>query len=213
MRQADSLQTSPTLLRSLATPGNEAAWTTFVDRYSPLILRHCRAGGLRQADAEEVRSRVLFKLIKALASIRYDPTRTFRGYLRTVVHTVLIGYWNEQNLPGAKGSGCPEISSRLDSVAMPTSLDELGETLEDDVTSRLRMIEAVVERVRCAVKPDTWQAYWLTAIEGQTAADAGTALGKSVGAIYMAKHRVAAMLGAEGRVLVEHALPNREELP
>ena len=213
MRTADSLQTSPTLIRSLAAPGNEEAWTVFVGRYSPLILQHCRASGLRDFDAEEVRSRVLLKLVRALAGLRYDPARTFRGYLRTVVNSALIGYWRERNRPGSTGSGCPDVSRKIDSVEMPDSLDELGVALEEDVTARLRLIEQAVERVRSTVKTDTWRAYWLTAIEDRTAPEAALELDKSVGAIYMAKHRVAALLIAEGKALAGRETANHGERP
>src|SRR4051794_3786436 len=72
MSTPDAPSTSSGLLRLLAA-ADEAAWMTFVERYSPLIDDTCRAARLRQADIDEVRSRVLYGLVRALQNFQYDP--------------------------------------------------------------------------------------------------------------------------------------------
>ena len=39
-------------------------------------------------------------------------------------------------------------------------------------------------------QPDTWQAFWLTAVEGRSCEDAAAELNKGVGTIYAARSRV-----------------------
>src|SRR5207244_2596361 len=57
-----------------------------------------------------------------------------------------------------------------------------------------RLLARAVEQVRGDFHDNTWQAFWQTAMEGRKAAEAATALGMSVAAVYMAKSRVTARL-------------------
>lgn len=189
MSATSSPPTSPTLLRLLAVAGSEAAWEAFVAAYSPVILAHARRAGLSDADAEEVRSRVLVKLVAALRTLRYDPARSFRGYLRAAVRTAVADWWAEHD-------GLTELP---DPDRLPAPMGELGDLLDDRLSARLAMAGRVLERVQRLVRPDNWRAYWRTAIDGVPAAEVADELGKTVGAVYQAKHRVAGLLRQEGQ--------------
>ena len=52
-------------------------------------------------------------------------------------------------------------------------------------------------------QPSTWQAFWGTAVDGQSAKDVGQKLGLSPGAVYVAKSRVLARLREKVRELDE----------
>jgi RNA polymerase sigma-70 factor (ECF subfamily) len=60
-----------------------------------------------------------------------------------------------------------------------------------------------MERVRGEFQEATWRAFWLTAVEGKNARDAGVATGLSPGAVYVAKSRVLARLKEEIQQLQE----------
>ena len=49
-------------------------------------------------------------------------------------------------------------------------------------------------QVRAVVPPETWQVSWLTAVEGCGGEEAARELGLSLGAVYLAKCRVMALL-------------------
>jgi len=81
-------QTSPTLLGRLReAPNDEPAWSAFVERYGTRIYGWCRQWGLGEADADDVARNVLVLLARKLRTFVYDPSRTFRGWLRTVIRT------------------------------------------------------------------------------------------------------------------------------
>lgn len=221
-RSWDDIRTSSALLRALAGLENDAAWTTFLDRYAPLIRAQCRKAGLQACDAEEACSRVLFKLVRTMPKFSYDPAKGFRGYLRTVVRSVLARYYRELARPGAVGAGRVHGNNSGDDededgedladwVGFPAPLEELGEALEEDLTARLRLAERVIERVRSQVEPETWRVYRLTALEDREAKEAALELGKTVGAVYMAKHRVAKLLIEQGRIEMSRHAAKREE--
>ncbi|HEV3443267.1 MAG TPA: hypothetical protein VG099_01435, partial [Gemmataceae bacterium] len=50
------------------------------------------------------------------------------------------------------------------------------------------------KQIRGGCEDSTWQAFWLTAVEGKEPKEAAGALGITVGAVYIAKSRVLARL-------------------
>jgi hypothetical protein len=83
-------------------------------------------------------------------------------------------------------------------LAARENLDELVEALGGALEADLALAHQAAERVRGRVRPHTWQAYWLTAIEGWPAAEAAAKLRMTVAAVYVATNRVGTMLRAEG---------------
>src|SRR6476619_7370107 len=79
--------TRVTLLTQLRQdPSDQASWDEFVERYGRHIYRWCRQWKLQDADAEDVTQDVLVKLTQKLRTFAYDPSRSFRGWLKTVAH-------------------------------------------------------------------------------------------------------------------------------
>src|SRR5262245_16444014 len=190
--------TSPTLLRALRGPDNdEAAWRTFLARYQPLIETWCRRAGLSAADADEVGSRVLAKLVQALRAFRYDPAHRFRSWLRTVVLNEVRTYRRDRGRrPGEQGSGDTAVHDRLEQAEGRGDFDALVRELEEGLA---RDQAAVIGRVQARVDGRTWRVFWQTAVEARPAAEVAREQGLSVAAAYMGKSRVLAMLREEGR--------------
>src|SRR5215470_11776142 len=79
--------TRVTLLTQLRQdPFDQAGWEAFVERYGRHIYRWCRQWKLQDADAEDVTQDILVKLTQKLRTFAYDPSRSFRGWLKTVAH-------------------------------------------------------------------------------------------------------------------------------
>src|SRR5580693_8053163 len=76
-----------TLLTQLRQdPSDQAGWDEFVERYGRHIYRWCRQWRLQDADAEDVTQDILLKLSQTLRAFAYDPSLSFRGWLKTVAH-------------------------------------------------------------------------------------------------------------------------------
>src|SRR5262249_15505215 len=67
-------------------PVDQAAWDSFVERYGPPIYRGCRQWKLQDADAEDVTQEILANLAQKLRDFHYDPSRSFRSWLKTIAH-------------------------------------------------------------------------------------------------------------------------------
>ena len=74
------------LARVALLPPEPDAWNEFVDRYGPRIVKWSRAWGLQAADIDDVTQSVLATLLVRLRQFVYDPSRSFRAFLRKVTN-------------------------------------------------------------------------------------------------------------------------------
>ena len=102
---------------------------------------------------------------------------------------------------GDRGSGHPHVHRLLAELQTPDAIDDLVEQLDDTLARDLCVAEEVTRRVQARVEPNTWQAFWLTAVGKESGRDVADRLGMTVAAVHMAKRRVGQMLRAEAERL------------
>jgi RNA polymerase sigma-70 factor (ECF subfamily) len=182
-----SPHTRPSLLVRIRDAGDRLAWRQFVDLYAPLVYRFARQRGLQDADAADLTQEVLQAVAGASGRLEYDPARgSFRGWLFTVARNRLHNFRLRQRRH-AQRFPQPE-EGQLDATAAPEE-----EALWDREYEQ-RLFDWAAEQVRGHFQDSTWQAFWRTAVDGETAKDVADALGLSVGAVYVARSRVLARL-------------------
>jgi len=180
--------TRPSLLLQIREPANHAAWEAFVRIYAPLIHGYCRRHELQDADAADVAQEVMRSVMTAIRRFEYDPGRgSFRGWLLTVTRNkvnTFLGARARRPQPASE-------STLLARIEAPN-----GATEEDrwDADYRQRLFEWACDKARQEIKPATWQAFSLTALDNQSAEEASAATGLSAGAVYVARSRVTARL-------------------
>jgi RNA polymerase sigma-70 factor (ECF subfamily) len=193
----DSPATHPSLLVRLRDTGDRQAWGEFVDAYAPLVYGFARKHGLQDADAADLTQDILQAVSAAIGRLDYDPERgSFRGWLFTVVRRRLINALQRQRRGGQGGGG---TSAQLLLEAVPAREDDHRALWEQEYEAGLFAWAA--DRVRGTVQDATWQAFWLTAIEGKPGKEAAAQLGVTAAAVYLAKRRVTERLKAEIRRL------------
>jgi RNA polymerase sigma-70 factor (ECF subfamily) len=206
MSAASESRTSPTLLGLLRRdPTDQAAWARFVDRYGPAIYRWCRQYRLQEADAEDVTQAVLLRLAKKMYDFAYDPTKSFRRWLRTLTQHALSDFWQAQQKTG-RGSGDNGAQEWLDTVE---ARQDLAARLEDEYDQEL--LEAAIARVRLRVAPHRWELFRLMAMDGLSGAEAAAKVGMPVATAYSVRHKVQAILTEELRRLDITPDPTSEE--
>src|SRR5436190_6829093 len=105
MEEASGVRTSLTLLGRLRQqPTDQQAWAQFVARYGPTLYSWCRQHKLEDVDAEEVTQMVLALLAEKMRTFAYDPTRSFRGWLRTLTRHAWSDFVTARQRTG-RGSG------------------------------------------------------------------------------------------------------------
>jgi RNA polymerase sigma factor (sigma-70 family) len=201
---ADAPTSASLLARLRHAPADQDAWRQFVQRYGGQIYSWCRHWNLQQADAEDVTQAVLLKLADKMRTFRYDPDRSFRGWLRTLAHHAWRDFLDGRRQPGG-GSGDTGVLQWLETVE---ARDDLLRQLEEEFDREL--LEEAMGRVRLRVQPHTWEAFRLLAVEGVSGAEAAARLGMKVATVFVAKSKVHRMLQEEVRRLDPPTLDEAE---
>lgn len=77
--------TPASLLERLRRPGDRRAWDRFVELYAPLIYYWACRTGLRAEDTADLGQDVFATLLEKMPGFVYDPGKSFRAWLRTLV--------------------------------------------------------------------------------------------------------------------------------
>jgi RNA polymerase sigma-70 factor (ECF subfamily) len=179
--------TRPSLLVRIRDAGDREAWRQFVEVYAPLVYKFARRRGLQDADAADLTQDVLQAVAGASKRLVYDPERgTFRAWLYTVARNKLRNFLLARQR--RRDDGDPGL---LDDQPAREEVEAWEKEYEQ------RLFDWAAERVRGHFHGSTWRAFWMTAVEGRGATETASALGLSVGAVYIAKSRVLARLREE----------------
>lgn len=180
-------RTRGSLLRRLRdTPDNAEAWAEFVRIYGDQVIHWCRAFGLQEADAADVTQEVLVRFWKQAARFTYDPGRRFRAYLRQIVVSALAEWSARRGVRPATGEAG---LAALDSVP---ARDDLVARIEQAYDAEL--LDLAMQEVEVRVKPHTWQAFRLLAIEQLPGAEVARRLAIPPSLAYAARRNVQKMI-------------------
>jgi RNA polymerase sigma factor (sigma-70 family) len=197
MGYACDLTTRASLLGRLYHSGaaDEQAWRDFVDHYARHIYKWCRHWHLQDADAEEVTQRVLVLLLAKMKDFVYDPSRSFRAWLKTVTHHAWRNLVASRHLVAA---GCGD-SGQWERLLTVTAREDLVQRLEDEFDREL--LEEAMVRVRIRVAPHNWEAFRLTAIDGMEAREVARRLDMKIAHVYAARSNIQRLLREEVKEL------------
>jgi RNA polymerase sigma-70 factor (ECF subfamily) len=192
MADLNGSQTSLSLLARLQQERYDPqAWDEFVDRYGRMIYRWCSHWGLQQADAQDVTQDVLLALVRQMSGFRYDAKGRFRAWLKTVAYRAWCDFLTKRKSAGI-GTG---DSGTIDMLNMVPAQDDFLRRVEE--MGNQQVLELAMARVRERVKPQTWEAFRLLALEQLSGAEVAERLGIPVGSVFMAKFNVQKMLKEE----------------
>lgn len=183
MEQAPSTRLS--LLARVRNREDQQAWHQFAAVYRPVIVRLARRKGLQSADAEDLAQRVMVSVAGAIERFKAGAGRPrFRTWLYRVTENAI---WNSLRNAARDRRHRDEFGhDRLGQVAArsPQDADWLRWELRREV------FHWAARQIRAEFQPETWNAFWLTAVESGDIEQVGRQLGKSPGAIYAARSRV-----------------------
>ncbi|MFK7768128.1 MAG: RNA polymerase sigma factor [Mariniblastus sp.] len=179
-----SPETRPSLIARLKDSDDQVAWDEFVQLYRPVVYRVALAKGMQAADAEDLAQTVLISVASAVGRWTPDPERArFRTWLNRIATNAIINSLSRGKPDRGSGdTGMQMMLSEQPCVGPDSDLIELEKRREG-----FRLAAKLIQN---EFEDDTWQAFWLTAVENKSADSVALILGKKVGSIYTAKSRV-----------------------
>ena len=199
MVRYDAGTTNPTLLNRLGDWLDHEAWLDFVTRYDPLIRSIPGRYRLDAETTEELCQRVWIELARRMRTYRYDPGKTFRGWLRRLCQSRAIDLLRKKKAHSVEWLDDQPAGLLFEDASAGLDVDENAASQR---SALLRQAEEVQDAVRRRVSDRTWQVFWNIAILGQSVREASAAAGISYLAAFAAERRVGQMLREEGQRLL-----------
>lgn len=177
-----------------ATVGDvdQAAWQEFVGAYEPFLYSFARSHGLQDTDARELVQQVLVSVTGSIQ--RWQPSEPgqarprFRAWLRTIARNHLLNHLKSQSRQPSSGgtTNLQQLHDLADAAA--------GDKDPIEAEFRKAAFRHCATQVRREVKPETWQAFWLTAVEGNSCQAVAQRLNMRLGSVYAARSRIIARM-------------------
>jgi RNA polymerase sigma-70 factor (ECF subfamily) len=198
---SDPSTTNPALLARLGNWRDREAWLDFVTRYDRVIRSSCGGFGLDAETTEELCQRVWVDLARRMRTFRYDPGKTFRGWLRRLCRSRAIDLLRKRKAD--RLLSLEDQPAELLAEPPPVDLDlEVDGAATQERSRLLVLAEQVQDAVRRRVDDRTWQLFWNIAVLGQSIRAASEAAGISYYAAFAAQKRVGQMLREQGQRLL-----------
>lgn len=197
-------ETRRSLLVKIQDTTQQAAWHEFVAIYQPLVYRLARGRGLQHADAQDLTQDVFAAVQGAIE--RFDPDAergSFRGWLFRIARNMVINFLARQK--ETPGSGDTSMLRLLHDL--PAAESDAATVF--DLEYRREVFAWAARKAQTHFAEETWQAFWRTGVEGETIEQAAAALGKSPGAVRVARCRVLAKLKEYAQRMDEDSIPEK----
>lgn len=160
------------------------SWSRLVTTFGPIVYRWCRTAGVPDADAADVTQDIFASLARGIATFeRQKEQGSFRSWLATITRNRVRDYFR--------------LRARQEAAVGGTAALQQLQALRDAVDSTISNVgvasplaKRVLEHVKAEFEPATWNAFWMTAVDGKTASDVSAVCGISVASVYQAKSRV-----------------------
>ena len=193
----EPLPTRRSLLDRLKDAGDHASWEDFHRTYRGLLFGVARRAGLNEHEAGEAVQDTLIAVAKKLPDFRYEPGKdSFKGWLLQLTRWKVADQFRRRESAGGAVPEADDGTSSEDALAScPDALHGFEAVWEAEWERHL--LARTLARVKRQVDPEHYAIYHLNVIEEHPVAEVRRMLGVSAAAIYLAKHRVGAVVRRE----------------
>jgi RNA polymerase sigma-70 factor (ECF subfamily) len=201
MKTAGSLATRRSLVDRLANWDDQRRWQEFFDTYWKLIYSAARQSGLTDAEAQEVVQETVITVARSIDKLKYDPAiGSFKGWLLQITRWRIADQFRKREPGHAKRPRSQDDRLTATIERVPDSrIVDLDVVWEAEWKEKL--FEAAIARVKKKVEPKQFQIFDCYVRKEWPAQKVAERLGVNVGQVYLARHRVGALLKKEIRAL------------
>jgi RNA polymerase sigma-70 factor (ECF subfamily) len=200
MPTEDLIPTRASLLERLKDLGDQTSWNEFYEIYRELICRVARRAGLNETEADEVVQDTVVSVAKKMPGFTYDPAKdSFKGWLLTVTRWRILDQLQKRKgsqslLRSAATNEEGTRTATIERIPDPSGFD-LAAIWDEEWQKNL--MHSALSRIKRQVHPQHYEIYHLHVILEKPMREVARTLGVNAGQIYLAKHRVGALLKKE----------------
>ncbi len=202
MSELNALETRRSLISRMRDVEDRESWQEFFDTYWRLIFSVARRAGLTEQESMDAVQETMILVARYIGEFRYDPgVCSFKTWLLQKTRWRIIDQVRKRP---------PDFGLRMEQ-----STDEVGEAstnhLPDPESSALdevweeewrkNLVSAAMERVKHRIKPEHYQIFYLSAVRNLGPSRVAEAMGVGIARVYLVRHRVAAQIRREIRLL------------
>jgi RNA polymerase sigma factor (sigma-70 family) len=194
----DPIPTRYSLLSRLKDWDDQDSWKDFFDTYWRLIYSVALKSGLTETEAQEAVQETVISVARDIHKFKRDRSLgSFKGWLRNITRWRIADQLRKRTKRPPSENGDDPRFQPLEEI--PDPADDAEMLWEREWHSNL--LEAAVERIRHRVKEEHYQIFDLYVLKQWPVKKVAQTLGVNIGQIYLAKHRVAALVKKELRLL------------
>lgn len=202
----DSAATRSSLIRKLQDWDDQGSWQQFFDTYWKLIYAVAIKAGLTDEDARDIVQETTLAVAKQLRERGYDSAKSsFKTWLCLITRRRIIDHLRQRTDPKLRHRSACRDTARTDTVSRlpdPASLN-LDAVWEEEWKKNL--FDAAIERVRQRVEPKQFQIFDLSVRRQLPVVEVKRLVKVSATQVYLARHRVGALVKKEVQRIEAHA--------
>ena len=186
--------TRASLLLRIRDRSDQASWSMFVEIYGPLVFLFAKRCGLQESDAADLVQEVMSSVAGGIGRFEYDPKLgRFRDWLYKIAKRSVYRFREKRQKQGHAIGG----TDALMMMENQPGQDEFQRMWDREY--RETLLGWAADKIRHQFNDSTWQAFWSTAVLGESPVEVAEKLGMSLGAVYVSKSRVLKSLAARVR--------------
>ena len=196
------IPTRDSLLSRLKDWSDDESWRDFFSTYWKLVYGVALKAGLTEQEAEEVVQETVITVARRIPEFNYDPAVcSFKTWLLNLTRWRIVDQLRKRKPDGSAARFRPDSTARtatVERVADPASLDL------DAVWDREwehQILEAAIQRVKRNVNPEHYQIFHLCVFKEWPVKKVAGELDVSAAQVYLARHRVGALLKKEVKAM------------
>jgi len=192
------IPTRRSLLSRLKNWEDQESWNDFSRIYRQLVYGVARQAGLNDAEADDVVQETFLAVAKKIREFKYDPAiGSFKSWLLHTTQWRITDQFRKRRKMVPASGGAARATARTSTVERIP--DPAGSKLEQIWHAEWgkRVFGLALGNVRHQVKASQYQLFDLYAIKQWPVQKVARALEVNVGQVYLAKHRVSALLKRE----------------
>jgi RNA polymerase sigma-70 factor (ECF subfamily) len=196
------IPTRDSLLLRLKDWQDDASWRDFFNTYWRLVYGVALKAGLTEQEAQEVVQETVITVARHIPDFKYEPNVcSFKTWLLNLTRWRIVDQLRKRPkkvVVATRSNGDGAATAMLERVPDPASLN-LDAVWDKEWEQHL--LSAAIQSVKRKVNPEQYQIFHLCVFKEWPVQKVTRELGISATRVYLAKHRVAALLKREVKLL------------